>query len=160
MPGFSATVASPLGMEQGAPKDLPDALRGEAWQFVQLPLSDLQAELQQTEQASPPCLGPALAVSGAHFEMRSRAEIGLCVIAASRVVNLNLHSQSAAGEAGLSSHEDSSAPLPSKVRASISDSTRGRLPLMHIPTCGHCMSLSAAPSTWHEHFCMRSPAGG
>ncbi len=63
MPGFSATVASPLVMEQGAPKDLPDALRGEAWQFVQLPLSDLQAELQQTEQASPSCACSTLAVS-------------------------------------------------------------------------------------------------
>ena len=41
--------APPAG-EPGPPKELPDTLRGEAWQFVQLPLADLQSELQQAMQ--------------------------------------------------------------------------------------------------------------
>lgn len=44
--GFSATIRNPLAGEPGAPNELPDTLRGEAWQFVQLPLGDLQSELQ------------------------------------------------------------------------------------------------------------------
>jgi RNA-binding protein Tab2/Atab2 len=50
MEGFSAGVRSPAAGEPGPPKELPDTLRGEAWQFVQLPLADLQSELQQAMQ--------------------------------------------------------------------------------------------------------------
>jgi RNA-binding protein Tab2/Atab2 len=50
--GFSASVRSPPAGEPGPPKELPDTLRGEAWQFVQLPLADLQSELQQAVQVT------------------------------------------------------------------------------------------------------------
>ena len=58
MPGFSATAPPPFGALDaaafggaggagggGAPAQLPDALRGEAWAFVQLPLEELAPEL-------------------------------------------------------------------------------------------------------------------
>ena len=48
--GFSASIKNPLAGEPGPPKELPDTLRGEAWQIVQLPLGDLQAELAQATQ--------------------------------------------------------------------------------------------------------------
>lgn len=48
--GFSASIRSPLAGEPGPPQELPDTLRGEAWQFVQLPLADLQSELQLAVQ--------------------------------------------------------------------------------------------------------------
>ncbi len=48
--GFDASIKNPLAGEPGPPRELPDTLRGEAWQFVQLPLSDLQAELAQAQQ--------------------------------------------------------------------------------------------------------------
>ena len=53
-PGFSATAPPPFGALDafgggagggGAPAQLPDALRGEAWAFVQLPLEELAPEL-------------------------------------------------------------------------------------------------------------------
>lgn len=57
MPGFSATAPAPFGALDAAfgggggagggaaPAQLPDALRGEAWAFVQLPLEELAPEL-------------------------------------------------------------------------------------------------------------------
>lgn len=36
-------------LDLGPPQDLPDALRGESWLFVQLPLSMLQQELRSVE---------------------------------------------------------------------------------------------------------------
>lgn len=48
--GFSASIRSPPAADPGPPKELLDTLRGEAWQFVQLPLADLQSELQQAAQ--------------------------------------------------------------------------------------------------------------
>lgn len=50
MPGFSTSVAGPLAMDAGGPRDLPEALMGESWELVQYPLSDLQNELQQVDQ--------------------------------------------------------------------------------------------------------------
>jgi hypothetical protein len=41
-PGFSDKASTLFTMEQGAPEELPDALRGEKWSFVQLPLATLQ----------------------------------------------------------------------------------------------------------------------
>lgn len=41
-PGFSDKASSAFSLELGAPMDLPDALRGEKWSFVQLPLGVLQ----------------------------------------------------------------------------------------------------------------------
>jgi hypothetical protein len=51
MPGFDASAAArpPFALELGAPGDLPDALRGEAWSFVQMPARDLVAELGAEE---------------------------------------------------------------------------------------------------------------
>lgn len=48
-PGYDPKAQSAFSLDLGAPQDLPDALRGEAWQFVQLPLSTLMAELADVE---------------------------------------------------------------------------------------------------------------
>lgn len=48
--GYDAKAQSAFSLDLGAPQDLPDSLRGEAWQFVQLPLSTLMAELVDVEQ--------------------------------------------------------------------------------------------------------------
>ena len=40
-PGYSDKAAPLFVLELGAPADLPDSMRGEAWAFVQLPLSTL-----------------------------------------------------------------------------------------------------------------------
>ena len=41
-PGYSPKANTLFTMDQRAPEDLPDALRGEKWAFVQLPLATLQ----------------------------------------------------------------------------------------------------------------------
>lgn len=46
LPGFSSTAPPPFGgFDAAPPAPAPDALRGEAWQFVSLPLGDLAPEL-------------------------------------------------------------------------------------------------------------------
>ncbi len=45
-PGYDEKATSLFNLELGPPEDLPDALRGEAWNFVQLPLSSLLEEAQ------------------------------------------------------------------------------------------------------------------
>jgi hypothetical protein len=45
LPGYSDTAPPPFGgLDGGPPEDAPDALRGEAWQFVELPLEALEEE--------------------------------------------------------------------------------------------------------------------
>ncbi|KAI3426300.1 hypothetical protein D9Q98_008673 [Chlorella vulgaris] len=44
-PGYNAKASTLFTVELGSPEDLPDALRGEKWSFVQLPLGTLQQEL-------------------------------------------------------------------------------------------------------------------
>ena len=51
-PKFSDKASSLFMLDLGSPEKLPDALRGEKWSFVQLPLSALQTELQLVEQVS------------------------------------------------------------------------------------------------------------
>ena len=51
-PGFSDKASSLFMLDLGSPEKLPDALRGEKWSFVQLPLSALQQELRLVEQVS------------------------------------------------------------------------------------------------------------
>lgn len=41
-PGYSEKASTLFTVDLGAPEDLPDALRGEKWSFVQLPLATLQ----------------------------------------------------------------------------------------------------------------------
>ena len=41
-PGYSDKASTLFSVELGAPQELPDALRGEKWAFVQLPLATLQ----------------------------------------------------------------------------------------------------------------------
>jgi hypothetical protein len=41
-PGYSEKASTLFTVDLGAPEDLPDALRGEKWSFVQLPLGTLQ----------------------------------------------------------------------------------------------------------------------
>ena len=48
-PGYSEKATSLFVLDLGPPQDLPDALRGESWLFVQLPLSMLQQELRSVE---------------------------------------------------------------------------------------------------------------
>ncbi len=45
-PGYSEKATSLFVLDLGPPQDLPDALRGESWLFVQLPLSTLREELR------------------------------------------------------------------------------------------------------------------
>lgn len=45
-PGYSEKASTLFTLELGAPEELPDALRGESWSFVQLPLSALENELK------------------------------------------------------------------------------------------------------------------
>ena len=47
-PGFDPTAPPLMTYEAGAPQELPDALRGEQWAFVMLPLSEVLAEGQRT----------------------------------------------------------------------------------------------------------------
>jgi len=46
-PGYSDKASTLFTLNMGAPEELPDALRGEAWSFVQLPLNALKGELQE-----------------------------------------------------------------------------------------------------------------
>ncbi len=43
-PGYSDKATSLFTLDLGSPQDLPDALRGESWVFVQLPLAQLLEE--------------------------------------------------------------------------------------------------------------------
>jgi len=43
-PGYDATAPPLMTYELGYPQDLPDALRGEQWAFVQIPLGEVVAE--------------------------------------------------------------------------------------------------------------------
>jgi len=70
LPGFDAAAAArpPFALELGAPGELPDALRGEAWSFVQLPWGDLVKEFGAVTAGSafgatfdPAAASPALA---------------------------------------------------------------------------------------------------
>ena len=49
-PGYSDKASSLFTLDLQSPQELPDNLRGEQWNFVQLPLSDLMSELQQVKQ--------------------------------------------------------------------------------------------------------------
>lgn len=76
MPGFSATAPPPFGALDaafgggagggGAPAQLPDALRGEAWAFVQLPLEELAPELDAVRRGD--VFGAAFGVDGERGE--------------------------------------------------------------------------------------------
>lgn len=48
-PGYSEKATSLFTLDLGSPQDLPDALRGEAWVFVQLPLAQLLEETRAVE---------------------------------------------------------------------------------------------------------------
>jgi hypothetical protein len=52
-PGFDPKAQTAFSLDLGAPAELPDSLRGEAWQFVQLPLSTLVAELEDVRRVRP-----------------------------------------------------------------------------------------------------------
>lgn len=51
-PGYSDKAGSLFVLDLGPPEKLPDALRGERWSFVQLPLSALREELKTVEEVS------------------------------------------------------------------------------------------------------------
>ncbi len=44
MPGFDANAPPLAGFDEGVPQPLPDALRGERWNFVKLPLESVLEE--------------------------------------------------------------------------------------------------------------------
>ena len=50
--GYDPKAQSAFSLDLGAPQELPDSLRGEAWQFVQLPLSTLVGELDDVRKVS------------------------------------------------------------------------------------------------------------
>ena len=49
-PTYKASAAVPFALEPSPPEDLPDALKGEQWSFVQLPLGVLREELEAVRQ--------------------------------------------------------------------------------------------------------------
>lgn len=49
-PGYSDKASSLFTLDLQSPQELPDNLRGEQWNFVQLPLSALLEELSQVTQ--------------------------------------------------------------------------------------------------------------
>ena len=51
-PGYSEKASTLFVYEMGAPEDLPDALRGESWSFVQLPLGALRGELGEVTKGN------------------------------------------------------------------------------------------------------------
>ena len=53
-PGYSDKASSIFSLDLQSPQELPDNLRGEQWNFVQLPLPDLLTELQQVKQVGTP----------------------------------------------------------------------------------------------------------
>lgn len=48
-PGYNEKAITMFTLDLGAPEELPDALRGESWAFVQLPLAALRGELIAVE---------------------------------------------------------------------------------------------------------------
>lgn len=65
-PRFSSSAAaapSLFALDLGAPEPLPDALRGEQWAFVQLPLGSLRRMLRGVEQGE--MFGAALPIASA-----------------------------------------------------------------------------------------------
>lgn len=48
-PGYSEKATTLFTLDLGSPQDLPDALRGESWVFVQLPLEQLVEETRAVE---------------------------------------------------------------------------------------------------------------
>lgn len=65
-PGYSDKASTLFVYEMGAPEELPDALRGESWSFVQLPLGALRGELEEVTKGNAfgRVLDPQAAVSG------------------------------------------------------------------------------------------------
>lgn len=49
---YSEKASTLFTLNMGAPEELPDALRGESWSFVQLPLGALRSELDQVLQGN------------------------------------------------------------------------------------------------------------
>ena len=64
LPGYDPKAAPLMGFEPGLPQDLPDALAGERWAFVELPLSSLGAECEAVAKGT--CFGEvfSLALAG------------------------------------------------------------------------------------------------
>ncbi|KAL3150707.1 TGF-beta-activated kinase 1 and MAP3K7-binding protein 2 [Trebouxia sp. C0010 RCD-2024] len=67
-PGYSDKAASLFTLDLQSPQELPDNLRGEQWNFVQLPLSALQEELKQVKQRE---------VFGDTFDLETAGAAGL-----------------------------------------------------------------------------------
>ncbi len=76
-PGYSDKASTLFTIDLGAPEELPDALRGEKWSFVQLPLGTLQqvgragqcagaasAGGLQTARRADPCLAACSSAAG------------------------------------------------------------------------------------------------
>jgi hypothetical protein len=57
-PGYNEKASTLFTLDLGPPEDLPDALRGESWSFVQLPLGYLKTELKAVEDNK--CFGCVL----------------------------------------------------------------------------------------------------
>ena len=49
-PGFDGQASPMMGFEASAPRPLPDALRGESWAFVALPLVGVREEIEQVKK--------------------------------------------------------------------------------------------------------------
>lgn len=51
-PGYDPKASTVFSLDMEVPQELPDALRGESWYFVQLPLRDLLQELNALPKVS------------------------------------------------------------------------------------------------------------
>ena len=49
-PGFDGQASPMMGFEASSPRPLPDALRGESWAFVALPLVGVREEIEQVKK--------------------------------------------------------------------------------------------------------------
>jgi hypothetical protein len=49
-PGFDGQASPMMGFENSSPRPLPDALRGESWAFVALPLVGVREEIEQVKK--------------------------------------------------------------------------------------------------------------
>lgn len=85
-PGFQEGAALPLQLEQSNPLELPDALRGEQWAFVQLPLPGVLEEMAAVERGS--TFGSFFALDTLGLKLPSNAVIPGVAVASPRATPL------------------------------------------------------------------------
>lgn len=72
-PNYSEKASTLFTLNMGAPEELPDALRGESWSFVQLPLGALRGELNEVTNGN--AFGSVLDVSSLGLDINEETLI-------------------------------------------------------------------------------------